>query len=72
MLIANTLKRAFYMNLEGQEIRLDDPQSTMTPQAVLNFYSVTYPVLTTATIEGPEIKDDEVQFQFVTTIGTKG
>ena len=72
MLVTNTLQRAFYMELENQEIRLDDPGNTMSPQAVLNFYANTYPVLTTAKIEGPEIKDDEIQFQFVTTIGTKG
>jgi len=72
MLVTNTLKRAFYMELDGHQIRLDDPGQTMSPQAVLNFYSNTYPLLTTAKIEGPEIRDDEVQFQFLTTIGTKG
>ncbi len=60
------------MELDGQQVRLDDPAETMTAQAVLNFYSNTYPLLTTAKIEGPEIKEDEVQYQFVTTIGTKG
>ena len=72
MLTANNLTRAFYFKDHGQEIRLADPSNNLTPQAVMNFYSNTYPLLTTAKIEGPEIKDDEVQYHFVTMIGTKG
>lgn len=72
MLIANHLERAFYFEDNGQSIRLSDPNSKLSPEAILNFYSNTYPLLTTAKIEGPEIKDDEVQYQFVSTMGTKG
>ena len=72
MLVTNNLKRAFYFDDNGQNIRLSDPGHKLSPEAVLNFYSNTYPLLTTAKIEGPEIKDDEVQYQFVSTIGTKG
>jgi hypothetical protein len=35
-------------------------------------YSGNYPLLTTAKVAGPEIKDDEVQYRFETTMGTKG
>jgi PRTRC genetic system protein C len=38
----------------------------------MNFYSNSYPILTTAKVEGPEILDDAVQYQFVSTLGTKG
>ncbi len=72
MLVANNLPRAFYMEINNEAVRLTDPGSNMNPRSVLNFYSNTYPTLTTARIEGPEIKDDELQFRFVTTIGTKG
>ena len=72
MLIANSLERVFVFTDNGQEVKLPDPATTLSPEAVLNFYSQTYPILTTAKIEGPEIKDDAVRYTFVTTIGTKG
>jgi PRTRC genetic system protein C len=72
MLIATSLERAFYFNDNGQDIKLSDPDNKLSPEVVLNFYANTYPILTTSKIEGPEIKDDEVQYRFVTTIGTKG
>lgn len=68
----NSLDRVFLFKDKGNEIKLTDPSANFSPEAVLNFYAQTYPVLTTAKIEGPEIKDDEVQFKFVSTIGTKG
>ena len=72
MLIVNTLPRVFLFKEKEQEIPLSDPSFSLSPEAVLNFYAQTYPVLTTAKIEGPEIKNDEVQYKFVSTIGTKG
>ncbi|MBB3971271.1 PRTRC genetic system protein C [Mucilaginibacter phyllosphaerae] len=51
---------------------MTDPNNNFSPEAVLNFYSGTYPILTTAKINGPEIKRDEIQYSFVSTIGTKG
>ena len=72
MLLVNNLERVFLFTEKGNELKLTDPSVSFSPEAVLNFYSQTYPILTTAKIEGPEIKDDEVQFKFVSTIGTKG
>ena len=72
MLVATPLKRRFIFNENGQEIELADPSETFSPEAVLNFYAQTYPVLTTAKIEGPEIASDHAQYKFVSTIGTKG
>jgi PRTRC genetic system protein C len=62
----------FYFDDNGQDIKLSDPDNRLSPEAVLNFYSNTYPILTTAKIDGPEIRDDEVQYRFASTIGTKG
>jgi PRTRC genetic system protein C len=31
-----------------------------------------YPILTTATIEGPKIENDTIQYKFTSQIGTKG
>jgi PRTRC genetic system protein C len=72
MLVATQLIRKFSFMDKEQEITLDDPSDKFSPEAVLNFYAQTYPILTTAKIEGPEIRDDAVQYRFVTTIGTKG
>ncbi len=72
MLLANELPRKFLFNNDGIDIDLPDPQSGFSPDTVLNFYAPTYPILTTAKIEGPEIRNDYVQYKFVTTIGTKG
>ena len=44
----------------------------MQPEAVLNMYAQTYPELTTAKIEGPEIKNDRVEYIFQAMLGTKG
>lgn len=66
------LPRIFSFNNSGQNIELTDIDSRLSPESVLNFYSQTYPLLTTAKIEGPEIVNDRIEFKFVTTIGTKG
>jgi len=72
MLRVNTLNRVFLFTEKGQDLKLTDPSGSFSPEAVLNFYAQTYPILTTARIDGPEIIDDELQFKFVSTIGTKG
>lgn len=72
MLIATTLDRIFTFRDKEQDIKLADPSPSFSPEAVLNFYAQTYPILTTATIEGPLINDDALQYKFVSQIGTKG
>jgi PRTRC genetic system protein C len=72
MLVATTLERIFTFKDKEQDIKLADPSPSFGPEAVLNFYAQTYPILTTATIEGPVINDDAVQYKFVSQIGTKG
>jgi PRTRC genetic system protein C len=72
MLTTTLLPRIFLFKDNNQEIRLSDPSEKLSPEAVLNFYSGTYPLLTTAKVSGPEIKNDELQYSFETTMGTKG
>lgn len=72
MLVTNKLQRVFLFEDKRQQIRLADPSAAFTVEAVQNFYAQTYPILTTAKIEGPEIRDDEIQYRFISTIGTKG
>lgn len=67
-----TISRVFLHKQNGQEVRLADPGEQLTKEDVRNFYANIYPILTTAKIRGPEFKDDEMQFYFETTMGTKG
>lgn len=51
---------------------LSDPDTNLSPEEVLVFYSNTYPELTTSTVHG-ELNDRGVmEYTFKTTIGTKG
>lgn len=72
MLEITSLERQFSFKDKGQDIALADPSPSFNPEAVLNFYAQTYPILTTAKIEGPEIKEDKVWYTFISTMGTKG
>jgi PRTRC genetic system protein C len=72
MLVTKELPRIFLMKEQEQERRLADPGIDLSPGAVLNFYSNTFPILTTAKITGPEIQKDEIIYRFESTMGTKG
>ena len=72
MLLATLLKRTFIIKEKSQQIRLTDPEPRWSVEAVMNFYASTYPILTTAKISAPQIKDDEVQYIFENIMGTKG
>jgi len=72
MLLVNNLGRVFMHTEKGTDIELSDPSESLSPEAVLNFYAQTYPVLTTAKIEAPVIMNDKLCFKFVSTVGTKG
>lgn len=72
MLTATILQRVFTFTDKGQDIELADPSAHFSPEAVLNFYAQTYPILTTANIQGPEIQNDKVQYKFIAQMGTKG
>lgn len=72
MLLTSILPRVFLHKENGIDIPLTDPNPDFSPEAVLNFYAGTYPILNNATINGPEIKRDAITFQFVSTIGVKG
>lgn len=72
MLLTTQLERVFVLKDRGQEIRLTDPEPRWSVEAVLNFYANSYPILTTAKISAPVIKDDVVEYRFESVMGTKG
>ena len=72
MLLATQLERVFILKDKGQDIRLTDPEPRWSVEAVMNFYSNMYPILTTAKVSAPQIKDDAVEYKFESVMGTKG
>ena len=72
MLLATQLERIFILKENGQEIQRPDPEPKWSVEAVMNFYANTYPILTTAKISEPQIKNDSVQYRFESVMGTKG
>ena len=72
MLLATQLERVFILKDKGQDIRLTDPEPRWSVEAVMNFYANLYPILTTAKIAAPQIKDDAVEYKFESVMGTKG
>lgn len=72
MLLATELERVFIIVDRGQEIKLSYPEPKWSVEAVMNFYANTYPILTTAKISAPVIREDTLQYTFESVMGTKG
>jgi PRTRC genetic system protein C len=53
-------------------IKLVDPDASMTPEAVRDFYAGTYPQLTNASIKGPTVNNNVAAFDFKPVVATKG
>lgn len=67
---AKILKRTFIDGKTNQ--KYPDVNSSYTPDQVRDFLSNQYPHLVNASIEGPDIKKDEVVYKFIVNLGTKG
>ena len=52
------LQRVFKFRKDSKELVLSDPDSSLSVNEVMDFYSMTYPELTTATVHGPEWEND--------------
>ena len=65
-----TAVRVFVIDKTGIEI--PDPDPKLSLENVMALYSAMYPELTTATVHGPEYRDDKVIYRFKSVIGTKG
>jgi len=58
--------------IDKSDIEIPDPDPKMSLENVMSLYSGMYPELTTATVHGPEYRDDKVIYRFKSVIGTKG
>ena len=72
MLLATELERVFIIVDKGQEIKLSDPEPKWSVEAVMNFYANIYPILTTAKVSAPVVREDTLQYTFESVMGTKG
>jgi PRTRC genetic system protein C len=63
-----TMERVFRYN----GVRLPDPDPKLTPEEVRAAYTNQYPELATASITGPDGSGDQLRYDFVRAIGTKG
>lgn len=66
------MARTFKFKKGTEYVTLQDPDPNLSPDMVMSYYSNFYPELTTATVHGPVIWDDRTEYEFKTTIGTKG
>ena len=66
------LQRVFKFTTHRYVVVLSDPNNELSVNEVMDFYSMTYPELTTATVHGPEWEEDKAVYRFKTTIGVKG
>lgn len=66
----NKAKRVFKFN----NTELNDPSDSLTPQEVVNFYTMTYTELNTATIDAGvlNLEKGEIVYTISKTLGTKG
>lgn len=72
MLVITKMERVFLVKENGKEIKLADPDQTMSPEAVMDFYSGRYSFLTTAKVGTPKIEEDQLIYRFESVVGTKG
>jgi PRTRC genetic system protein C len=63
------LKREFLYN---GGLRLPDPNPKLTVGEVINLYATTYPEITTAAVEGPEVIGNKLVYRLTRAIGSKG
>ena len=66
------MTRSFKFKKGTEYVTLSDPGADFTPDMVMSYYYNIYPELTTATVHGPVINADVAEYEFKTTIGTKG
>ena len=69
-----TFKREFVYEKDGEKINLPDPGNHVTADKVPDFYSVQYPELINAKIEGPKLDNDNSVAVYTISVkaGTKG
>jgi PRTRC genetic system protein C len=68
MMKTQTVERIFEFNHR----HFPDPDPSLEPAEVKELLATGDPELTSAAIEGPELKDGKAHYRFVRQVGTKG
>ena len=53
-------------------IKLPDPNPELTVEKVREIHAMTYPEISTAAVEGPEMLGNRLRYTFSRAVGTKG
>jgi len=53
-------------------IQLPDINPRLSPEEIKAAYSIQYPELATAAINGPEAVNDKLRYEFLISVGVKG
>lgn len=68
MLETKAVTRAFKFGNRN----LPDPNPKLSPAQVKDVYAAQYPELTSAAVEGPQLKNGRQVYTLATKVGTKG
>ncbi len=68
MITETRMSREFSYN----GVKLPDPNPTMAPEEVRQFYATQYPDITTASITGPEAEGEKLRYSFTRAIEIRG
>lgn len=73
-LVINDVNRHFSIPAANGKpyVKLEDPNPSFTPEEVMNHYANIHPELTTATVSGPKMTHNGAEYEFKSTVGTKG
>ncbi|OGR05259.1 MAG: PRTRC system protein C [Deltaproteobacteria bacterium RIFOXYD12_FULL_50_9] len=66
------LPRKFEIKVGGTITTVDDPNPSLTPENVRDLLAVTYPEITSGSVQGPEMKKDCVLYKITSVVGVKG
>lgn len=66
------MKRVFLMTSLGKKITLDDLNPQAKPETIKALYADQYPELATATVNGPVMRTERIEYEFTEKVGTKG
>ncbi len=64
--------RKFEIKIGGTTTTVDDPNPSLSPDSVRDMLAVTYPEITSGSVQGPEMKKDYVLYKIASVVGVKG
>lgn len=66
------MPRRFEIVVGGKTTIVDDPNPSLAPESVRDMLAVSYPEITSASVQGPEMKKDYILYKLTSVVGVKG